>query len=222
MLRPQLGPNASVQEDFPHRVQLPSCPAVGAVMLCREFLRLIQDERSERPEGDVSDTVAPMPTVTVRPQFGDSAGSNRRDVMAVSFLLMASSMVILIYAKSMALLVVVALLYSLASGSIQMIIAVITVDYLGLENLPLASSFQSLACAIVAFPRPLLIGYYRDRRESYIGLYVLLAAVCFAVCLVWTAECILQWRASKRLREEPTPPQEDTAIVGVYRPRKHS
>ncbi|XP_077532381.1 monocarboxylate transporter 12-like [Haemaphysalis longicornis] len=155
-------------------------------------------------------------------QISDRKFCHRRDVMAISFLLMASSMVILIYAKSMALLVVVALLYSLASGSILMIIAVITVDYLGLENLPLASSFQSLACAIVAFPRPLLIGYYRDRRESYIGLYVLLAVVCFAVGLVWTVECLLQWRASKRLREEPGPPQEDTAIVGIYRLRRHS
>ncbi|XP_077534811.1 monocarboxylate transporter 12-like isoform X2 [Haemaphysalis longicornis] len=134
-------------------------------------------------------------------QISDRKVCQRRHVMAISFLLLASSLVAIIYVKSMALFVLVALLYGPASGGIQMLFAVITVEYLGLKNLPLACSFYSLACALVAFPRPFLIGYYRDRRGSYAGLYVLLGALCFAVGLIWTMECLLQWRASKKLRE---------------------
>ncbi|XP_077534815.1 monocarboxylate transporter 9-like isoform X2 [Haemaphysalis longicornis] len=153
-------------------------------------------------------------------QISDRKVCQRRHVMAISFLLMASSLVAVIYVKSMALFVLVALFYGPASGGIQMLIAVITVEYLGLKNLPLASSFYSLACALVAFPRPLLIGYYRDRRGSYAGLYVLLGALCFAVGLIWTIECLLQWRASKKLREEAGPPEKDAEIVGVCSPPK--
>lgn len=95
-------------------------------------------------------------------QISDRQFLQRREVMAISFLLMASSWVGLVYAKSMALLTLVAVLYCLASGSIQVLTSVVMVEYLGLQNLPLASSFQALACAIVAFPRPLLIGKLRS------------------------------------------------------------
>lgn len=137
-------------------------------------------------------------------QLSDRKFCQRRDVMAMGFLVMASSLVGLIYANTMALLVLTTVIYGFASGSLLILFAVITVEYLGLRNLPLAFSFQSLACALVAFPRPLLIGYYRDRRESYAGLYTLLAATCFAVGFVWTVECFLQRRASKRRRQELT------------------
>lgn len=137
-------------------------------------------------------------------QLSDRKLCQRRDVMAMGFVLIASSLVGLIYANTMALLVLTTVLYGLASGSLLILFAVITVEYLGLKNLPLALSFQSLACALVAFPRPLLIGYYRDRRESYAGLYTLMAATCFAVGFVWAVECFRQRRASKRRRQDLT------------------
>ncbi|XP_077532042.1 monocarboxylate transporter 5-like isoform X2 [Haemaphysalis longicornis] len=133
-------------------------------------------------------------------QLSDRKFLQKRQVMAMGFLLMASSLISLIYANTMALLVLTTVLYGLAGGSLLILFAVIAVEYLGLKNLPLALSFQSLACALVAFPRPLLIGYYRDRRESYAGLYALLAATCLAAGLVWTAECFRQRRASERRR----------------------
>ncbi|XP_077532345.1 monocarboxylate transporter 12-like [Haemaphysalis longicornis] len=147
----------------------------------------------------VGDLIAQL----VSGQISDRKFLQRRDMMAISFLLMAASWVGLIHAKSMVLLAMVAVLYCIASGSIQMLTSVITVEYLGLWNLPLASSFHSLACALVAFPRPLLIGYYRDRGESYTGLYVLAGTSCFAMGLVWTVECLLKWWGSRRVREEP-------------------
>ncbi|XP_077532383.1 monocarboxylate transporter 12-like [Haemaphysalis longicornis] len=128
----------------------------------------------------VGDLIAQL----VSGQISDRKFLLRRDMMAISFLLMASSWVGLIYAKSMALLALIATLYCFASGSIQMLFSVVTVEYLGLPNLPLASSFHSLACALAAFPRPLLIGYYRDTGESYTGLYVLLGTACFTMGLV--------------------------------------
>ncbi|XP_077532039.1 monocarboxylate transporter 6-like isoform X2 [Haemaphysalis longicornis] len=126
----------------------------------------------------------------------------RRDVMAVGFLVMGLSLVGLIYANSMASFVLVSVLFGLVCGSILILFGVITVEYLGLQNLPLALSFHSLARAIVAIPRPFVIGYYRDRRESYTGLYVLLALSCFVIGLIWTAECFMKWRSTRRRQEE--------------------
>ncbi|XP_077532037.1 monocarboxylate transporter 12-like isoform X2 [Haemaphysalis longicornis] len=144
-------------------------------------------------------------------QLSDRKLCHRRDVMAAGFLVMGSSLVGLIYANSMASLVFVAVLFGLVCGSLIILFAVITVEYLGLKNLPLALSFHSLARAIVAVPRPFVIGYYRDRRESYTGLYVLLATVCFVTGLLWTAECFMQWRATRWCQEEQTSSKEAAA-----------
>ncbi|XP_077532043.1 uncharacterized protein LOC144144460 isoform X3 [Haemaphysalis longicornis] len=158
----------------------------------------IQPSRSrhQRVRTGASDIIGRL----VSGQLSDRKFLQKRQVMAMGFLLMASSLISLIYANTMALLVLTTVLYGLAGGSLLILFAVIAVEYLGLKNLPLALSFQSLACALVAFPRPLLIGYYRDRRESYAGLYALLAATCLAAGLVWTAECFRQRRASERRR----------------------
>ncbi|XP_077532038.1 monocarboxylate transporter 5-like isoform X1 [Haemaphysalis longicornis] len=135
-------------------------------------------------------------------QLSDRKLCHRRDVMAVGFLVMGLSLVGLIYANSMASFVLVSVLFGLVCGSILILFGVITVEYLGLQNLPLALSFHSLARAIVAIPRPFVIGYYRDRRESYTGLYVLLALSCFVIGLIWTAECFMKWRSTRRRQEE--------------------
>ncbi|KAH9376473.1 hypothetical protein HPB48_006558 [Haemaphysalis longicornis] len=144
-------------------------------------------------------------------QLSDRKLCHRRDVMAIGFLIMASSLVGLMYANSLALLGLVTVVFGLASGSLIILFSVITVEYLGLEALPLAFSFQSLVCGLVALPRPLLIGYYRDRRKSYAGLYTLLGTACFVIGLVWSAECFLQWRAAKRLRKEKSASREVSA-----------
>lgn len=144
-------------------------------------------------------------------QLSDRKLCHRRDVMAIGFLIMASSLVGLMYANSLALLGLVTVVFGLASGSLIILFSVITVEYLGLEALPLAFSFQSLVCGLVALPRPLLIGYYRDRRKSYAGLYTLLGTACFVIGLMWSAECFLQWRTAKRLRKEKSASREVSA-----------
>lgn len=144
-------------------------------------------------------------------QLSDRKLCQRRDVMAIGFLIMAASLVGLIYANSLALLGLATVVFGLASGSLIILFSVITVEYLGLETLPLAFSFQSLICGLVALPRPLLIGYYRDKRESYAGLYTLLGTACFLISLVWSAECFLQRRTARMLREEKNASREVTA-----------
>lgn len=144
-------------------------------------------------------------------QLSDRKLCQRRDVMAMGFLIMASSLVGLIYANSLALLGLATVVFGLASGSLIILFSVITVEYLGLETLPLAFSFQSLVCGLVALPRPLLIGYYRDKRESYAGLYTLLGTACLATSLIWSAECFLQRRTARRLRKEKRAPREASA-----------
>lgn len=135
-------------------------------------------------------------------QLSDRKLCQRRDVMATGLAVLAASLLALVYARSVALLGLCTALFGLASGSLIILFSVITVEYLGLETLPLAFSFQSLVCGLAALPRPLLIGYYRDRMGSYAGMYVLLASACLVTSLMWTVECLLQRRAVSKPRSK--------------------
>uniref|UniRef100_A0A1E1XTX6 Putative monocarboxylate transporter n=1 Tax=Amblyomma sculptum TaxID=1581419 RepID=A0A1E1XTX6_AMBSC len=144
-------------------------------------------------------------------QLSDRKLCHRRDVMATGHAVMAASLLALVYARSAALLGLCTALFGLASGSLIILFSVITVEYLGLETLPLAFSFQSLVCGLVALPRPLLIGYYRDKLGSYAGMYVFLASACLVTSLMWTAECFLKRRAVV----EPLNTEEATGKVST-------
>ncbi|KAM7309985.1 monocarboxylate transporter 13-like [Ixodes scapularis] len=132
-------------------------------------------------------------------QLSDRKILQRRDVMAASFLVLSASFVALVYSRSLVMLGTTSLVFGMASGSIIILFTVLLVEYFGLEKLPMTIGFISLVIGLATLPRPLLIGHYRDRGQSYESLYVLLAAMSFGICIVWVIECIRQWIASRKL-----------------------
>lgn len=142
-------------------------------------------------------------------QLSDRKICRRRDVMAAGFLLLSASFVLMVYSRSMALLGTTSLVFGMASGSIIILFSVLLVEYFGLEKLPMTIGFHCLVNGLAAFPRPLLIGHYRDRGKSYESLYVLLAAVSFGTGVVWTIECLLQCLAGRKAKRTQCSSQAD-------------
>ncbi|CAN8017023.1 unnamed protein product [Ixodes persulcatus] len=134
-------------------------------------------------------------------QLSDRKICRRRHVMAASFLVLSGSFVSLVHSHSMGLLGTTSFLFGVASGSIIILFSVLLVEYFGLEKLPMTIGFHCLVNGLATFPRPLLIGHYRDRGKSYESLYALLAAVSFGTGVVWTIECFLQWLAGRKAKQ---------------------
>ncbi|XP_049269141.1 monocarboxylate transporter 12 [Rhipicephalus sanguineus] len=122
---------------------------------------------------------------------------HRRDIMAVGFLLASLSLLALNHGDSIILLGGASVLFGLTGGSIMILFSVLIVEYFGLKKLPMAIGIHCLVNGLSALPRPLIIGYYRDRGSSYAGMYVMLAAVSLTTSLLWAIECFMKWRAEK-------------------------
>ncbi|XP_075538631.1 monocarboxylate transporter 12-like [Dermacentor variabilis] len=129
--------------------------------------------------------------------ISDKKLCHRRDIMAVGFLLASLSLLALIHADSVVLLGAASVLFGLTGGCIMILFSVLMVEYFGLKKLPMAIGIHCLVNGLSALPRPLLIGYYRDRGSSYAGMYLLLAIVSLATSLLWAIECFVKWRAQK-------------------------
>ncbi|KAL1437657.1 hypothetical protein MTO96_048738 [Rhipicephalus appendiculatus] len=125
---------------------------------------------------------------------------HRRDIMAVGFLLASLSLLALIHGDSIVLLGAASVLFGLTGGSIMILFSVLIVEYFGLKKLPMAIGIHCLVNGLSALPRPLIIGYYRDRGSSYAGMYLMLAAVSLTTSLLWAIECFMKWRAEKVTR----------------------
>ncbi|XP_049269106.1 monocarboxylate transporter 2 [Rhipicephalus sanguineus] len=121
---------------------------------------------------------------------------HRRDCSAASFLLASLSLLALNHGDSI-LLGGASVLFGLTGGSIMILFSVLIVEYFGLKKLPMAIGIHCLVNGLSALPRPLIIGYYRDRGSSYAGMYVMLAAVSLTTSLLWAIECFMKWRAEK-------------------------
>ncbi|XP_065296794.1 monocarboxylate transporter 12-like isoform X2 [Dermacentor albipictus] len=129
--------------------------------------------------------------------ISDKKLCHRRDIMAVGFLLASLSLLALIHGDSVVLLGAASVLFGLTGGCIMILFSVLMVEYFGLKKLPMAIGIHCLVNGLCALPRPLLIGYYRDRGSSYAGMYLLLAIVSLATSLLWAIECFVKWRAQK-------------------------
>lgn len=138
---------------------------------------------------------------------------HRRDIMALGFFLMSLSFVAVIYADSMALLGAASVLFGLTGGSIMILFSVLLVEYFGLKKLPMAIGIHCLVNGLSALPRPLIIGYYRDRGSSYHGMYMLLATISLTTSLLWAIECFVKWRAEKLQADQPANRKLDSACA---------
>uniref|UniRef100_V5HYF1 Putative monocarboxylate transporter n=2 Tax=Ixodes ricinus TaxID=34613 RepID=V5HYF1_IXORI len=134
-------------------------------------------------------------------QLSDRKILQRRHVMTISIMGASAALLSVVYANSLALLGAVSFMFGVFSGSAVILLSILLAEYFGLERLAMAIGVSSFINGIATFPRPLLIGFYRDRGKSYDGLYILLSLVTFGASVVWCIECFHQWVNARRRKE---------------------
>uniref|UniRef100_A0A090X912 Putative monocarboxylate transporter ixodes scapularis monocarboxylate transporter n=2 Tax=Ixodes ricinus TaxID=34613 RepID=A0A090X912_IXORI len=134
-------------------------------------------------------------------QLSDRKRLQRRHVMTISIMGASAALLSVVYANSLALLGAVSFMFGVFSGSAVILLSILLAEYFGLERLDMAIGVSSFINGIATFPRPLLIGFYRDRGKSYDGLYILLSLVTFGASVVWCIECFRQWVNARRRKE---------------------
>ncbi|KAH7967106.1 hypothetical protein HPB49_022697 [Dermacentor silvarum] len=86
-------------------------------------------------------------------------------------------------------MLVVAVLFGLNNGGTIASFPVLLADHLGDEHLPLTYGVHRLIMGLSTLTRPMLIGYFKDKNDSYNGLFYLVAAACLFVSILW---CLIQ------------------------------
>lgn len=141
--------------------------------------------------------------------LSDRKWCKRREVMSISFLLSSGAMTAILRTSSFGVLGTSSFFFGVASGSTIILFSVLLVEYFGIEHLPLSIGLHCLANGLAALPRPLLIGYYKDKRGSYEYLYVILAASAFVVSTAWAIECFLRSLSDRRRSHQPVQQAEE-------------
>ncbi|CAL1278141.1 unnamed protein product, partial [Larinioides sclopetarius] len=78
-------------------------------------------------------------------------------------------------------------LLGILNGSVIVNHSVLLNEYLGLEKLPLAVGFSTCIVGMSAFIRPIIIGLFRDRHESYDYLFIFVGLLQVSITVIWFA-----------------------------------
>ncbi|KAH6938263.1 hypothetical protein HPB50_008310 [Hyalomma asiaticum] len=109
----------------------------------------------------------------------------REWMLIINFTLQGVCFLLIANLVTMANLAVVALVFGLNNGGTIASMPVLLADHLGDDHLPLTFGLHRLTMGAAALSRPLLIGYFKDKHDSYSGLYYLVAACCACVAVLW-------------------------------------
>ncbi|XP_077532265.1 monocarboxylate transporter 12-like isoform X2 [Haemaphysalis longicornis] len=88
-----------------------------------------------------------------------------------------------------------------AVGSGGIFNTVLLADYLGVSIMPTTFAMYRMVLGIISLVRPFCIGYFRDQIGTYDGLYFLLGAYSFLVCIMWIVISLVKFsRTTKKYR----------------------
>nr|XP_037272852.1 monocarboxylate transporter 2-like [Rhipicephalus microplus] len=113
---------------------------------------------------------------------------SREWMLIINFTLQGVCYLLLAHLHTVASMAVVALVFGLNNGGTIASMPVLLADHLGDDHLPLTFGMHRLSMGVASLSRPLLIGYFKDKHDSYNGLFYLVAAACVLVAILW---CII-------------------------------
>ncbi|GFS60778.1 monocarboxylate transporter 12, partial [Trichonephila inaurata madagascariensis] len=92
---------------------------------------------------------------------------------------------------------VFSILLGILNGSVIVNHSVLLNEYLGIEKLPLAIGFSTCFVGMTAFIRPMIIGLFRDKSESYDHLFIFIGLLQISITLIWFIENVLTFVKQK-------------------------
>lgn len=96
------------------------------------------------------------------------------------------------------MLMTLSVLLGILNGSIIVNYSVTFTENLGLRKLPMAMGFSTFIIGASGFLRPIVIGYFRDKHQSYDLLFVFLGILQIGITIVWLFESTFCRRVLQR------------------------
>ena len=94
--------------------------------------------------------------------------------------------------KTFNVLLISAIGFGFVSGIIIIQFSVLTMDYVGIDTLPIALGTSSFLVGITTAVRPIVVGTFRDNFGSYDGLFQFLGSISLIAALLWLSEPFAQ------------------------------
>ncbi|KAL1427028.1 hypothetical protein MTO96_017774 [Rhipicephalus appendiculatus] len=127
----------------------------------------------------------------VLPLIGDCKVLSRTTLVAASFVLLAVTMVVLPTTASFLAYILVCACATMLLACLLAMKPVVIADYFGIENLATSWGLGGVTLLPLLLCSPYIIGYFRDARGNYDGLYQLQAGIhCFVGRPVRTPLCV--------------------------------
>lgn len=98
--------------------------------------------------------------------------------------------------------VVLSALSGWCNGSTLILIAVLFVELVGVDKLGVCFGIGTLVAGLTGLLRPSLIGFYRDSRGDYEGLFALVGGVTVCLALLWLCFYVKERCASYRKKTD--------------------
>ncbi|KFM62125.1 Monocarboxylate transporter 12, partial [Stegodyphus mimosarum] len=115
----------------------------------------------------------------------------RRSNLIRSYLfVMGTLTAVLPFCYYVELLFAASIVLGILSGSVMVNHSVLLSEYLGLRKLPIAMGFSVCLVGLTSFLRPVIIGFFRDERQSYDQLFIFLGLLVISVTLIWSLELL--------------------------------
>ncbi|CAG2100116.1 unnamed protein product [Medioppia subpectinata] len=112
----------------------------------------------------------------------------KRNIVSVCILLIGFLIFMTPTATTFTVLLVVTIALGFVSGAIIVLFSVLTMDYVGLNRLPIALGTSAFIVGVTTLVRPLVVGYFRDTFHSYDGLFQFVGLLALLAALLWLSE----------------------------------
>ncbi|XP_054163307.1 monocarboxylate transporter 7-like [Oppia nitens] len=112
----------------------------------------------------------------------------KRNIVSVCILLIGALIFMTPVAHNFAVLLSMTTFLGFVCGSIIVLFSVLTMEYVGLQHLPIALGISSLIVGLTTLTRPLIVGYFRDTYNSYDGLFHCVGTLALLAALLWLSE----------------------------------
>ncbi|KAM7311847.1 monocarboxylate transporter 13-like [Ixodes scapularis] len=130
------------------------------------------------------------------PLMADAGCIRRSTLVTVNFFVWGCSMMLMPYATIHVHIIIVCSFVYLASGCLQPMRSVLIADYIGVQWLSTCYTFSGFILLPLIFCNPSIIGFFRDARGSYDGLYRLYGGIHLLVSVLFLAVVCIERRHS--------------------------
>jgi MCP family monocarboxylic acid transporter-like MFS transporter 12 len=123
----------------------------------------------------------------------------KRNIVSICILLIGVLIFMTPAAKTFRILLIMTIALGFVSGAIIVLFSVLTMEYVGLDRLPIALGTSAFVVGSSTLVRPLVIGYFRDTFGSYDGLFRFVGIIALLAAILWLSEPFARlWVARKR------------------------